>query len=97
MVPKINEELDSILQSVIRIELLAFFQANPHTRDTVEGLATRLHRPQHQVKIALNALSALGILEIAGTPKITIYRLCNGDLITNYFKNPQGLTKPLLR
>ncbi|MDD4168890.1 MAG: hypothetical protein PHD36_01280, partial [Desulfotomaculaceae bacterium] len=60
----IHEELDPILQSVIRIELLAFFQANPHTRDTVEGLALRLNRSRRQVEMALHALGALGILEI---------------------------------
>ncbi|WP_347489100.1 hypothetical protein ABDB91_18080 [Desulfoscipio sp. XC116] len=99
MAKKSNEELDSILHSVIRIEILAFFQANPHTRDTADGLALRLHRPRHQVEAALNTLSALGILEIGGTEKVTIYRLRNGDLITNYFKNKrsQGLSKPPLR
>lgn len=87
MVKKINEDLDPILQSVIRIELLTFFQANPHTRDTADGLALRLHRPRSQVEKALHALSALAILEISGTEKITIYRLRNGDLINDYFEN----------
>lgn len=86
MVERMNEELDPILQSVIRIELLAFFQANPHTRDTVDGLALRLHRPGHQVEKALHALRALGILEVSGTRKVTIYRLRNGDLISSYFQ-----------
>lgn len=99
MAQRITEEMDSILHSVLRIELLAFFQANPHTRDTVDGLALRLNRPRHQVEMALNTLSALGILEIGGTKKVTIYRLRNADLITNYFKHkcPKDLTKPPLR
>lgn len=82
----LNEELDLVLQSVIRIELLAFFQTNPHTRDTVDGLALRLHRPQHQIGMALNTLGALGILEIGGTKKVTIYRLSKSDLISDYFR-----------
>lgn len=99
MAQKLNEKMDTIQYSVIRIEILAFFQANPHTRDTVDGLALRLHRPRHQVEVALNTLSALGILEISGTQKVTIYRLRNGDLITNYFKDkcPKGLPKPPLQ
>gem|GEM_PF-1187874 len=83
---RIDEELDPILQSVIRIELLAFFQANPHTRDTVDGLALRLHRPRRQVEMALHALSALGILEVGGNMKVAVYRLRNGDLISSYFQ-----------
>lgn len=83
----LNNETDPILQSVIRIELLAFFQANPHTRDTVDGLALRLHRPRHQVESALNSLTAIGILEIRGTKELTIYRLRKGNLISDYFKD----------
>ncbi|BAF58932.1 hypothetical protein PTH_0751 [Pelotomaculum thermopropionicum SI] len=86
---KINEELDQILQSVVRIELLTFFQANPHTRDTADGLALRLHRPRHQVEMALNALSALGILEMSSR-RVTIYRLRNSDLITSYLQEQAG-------
>lgn len=98
MVDRINEELDPILQSVLRIELLAFFQANPHTRDTVDGLALRLHRPRHQVEMALHDLGALGIIEI-GTKKTTIYRLRNGDLVSSYFQEQcgKGFSKPPLR
>ncbi|MDD3654949.1 MAG: hypothetical protein PHO01_12380 [Desulfotomaculaceae bacterium] len=94
----INEEFDPILQSIIRIELLAFFQANPHTRDTAKGLALRLNRSRHQVEVALHALSALGILEI-GTKKLTIYRLRNSKLISDYFQeqSEQGFSAPLSR
>ncbi|OPX87144.1 MAG: hypothetical protein A4E53_02604 [Pelotomaculum sp. PtaB.Bin104] len=95
MSENIHEELDPILQSIIRIEMLAFFQANPHTRDTVEGLALRLNRSRYQVKMALHALSALGILEM-GAKKLTIYRLRNGGLISRYFQEhcEQGFSEP---
>lgn len=86
MAERINGKLNPILPSVLRIELLTFFQANPHTRDTVDGLALRLHRPSSQVKEALKALSALGILEMSDNGKVTIYRLHNGDLISKYFQ-----------
>jgi hypothetical protein len=82
----LTEELDQVLQSIIRIELLAFFQANPHTRDTVAGLALRLHRSQYQVEMALNTLGAIGIIEIGGTKKVAIYRLSNSDLVSGYFQ-----------
>jgi len=82
----LTEELDQVLQSIITIDLLAFFQANPHTRDTVEGLALRLHRAQHPVELALNTLCAIGILEIGGTKRINIYHLRNSDLVSGYFQ-----------
>ena len=31
-----------------KIEILAFYQKNPHTRDTAEGLADRLSWIRHQ-------------------------------------------------
>ncbi|MDD4238099.1 MAG: hypothetical protein PHT62_06040 [Desulfotomaculaceae bacterium] len=80
----LTDEFDQVLQSIIGIELLTFFQANPHTRDTVDGLALRLHRPQHQVEMALNTLCAIGILEIGGTKKVNIYHLSNRDLVSGY-------------
>jgi hypothetical protein len=95
----LNEELDQVLQSIIRIELLTFFQANPHTRDTIDGLALRLHRTQHQVEIALNTLCAIGILEIGGSKNITIYRLSNGCLINSYVQDQceRNFIEPPLR
>lgn len=80
------DEFDQVMQSIIGIELLTFFQANPHTRDTVDGLALRLHRSQNQVELALNTLCAIGILEIGGTKKVNIYRLSNTDLANDYFQ-----------
>ncbi|KAF1085033.1 hypothetical protein SPSYN_01169 [Sporotomaculum syntrophicum] len=85
MTSDLDQTTDPVTLSILRIELLTFFQANPHTRDTADGLALRLHRPKHEIEIALTTLSALGIVEIGGTEKTTIYRLRNGDLINNYF------------
>ncbi|TEB16441.1 hypothetical protein Psfp_01269 [Pelotomaculum sp. FP] len=82
----LTDEFDQVLQSIIRIELLTFFQANPHTRDTVDGLALRLHRSQHQVELALNTLCAIGILEIGGTKKVNIYYLSNSNMVSVYFQ-----------
>ncbi len=87
MTSELDQAPNAITISILRIELLTFFQANPHTRDTADGLALRLHRPKHEVEMALTTLSALGIVEIGGTEKMTIYRLRNGDLINNYFKD----------
>lgn len=91
---RVREDHDPILQSIIRIELLDFFQANPHTRDTVSGLATRLHRPSQQVEMAADALAALGILEMGGSRKITVYSLKHGEMIDGYFKEKKLRVSP---
>ena len=42
--PLSEQQTNQVQESMVRIDLLAFFQANPHTVDTVDGLARRLHR-----------------------------------------------------
>lgn len=77
-----NHPEDPVISSIVRLELLAFFQANPYTRDTVKGLSTRLHRPIHQIQEAAVSLAALGILVTSGN-KHTVYRLKHGDSLTS--------------
>lgn len=61
--------------SIVRIDLLTFFQANPHTRDTITGLAKRLHRSLQEVASATDALFRIGILEKKEGGSYTVYRL----------------------
>jgi len=75
--------------SIIRIELLTFFQSNPHTRDTAAGLARRLHRPPEDVEAAAAMLAKIGILDKNGSGPYTVYRLRHGELIRAYFENCQ--------
>ncbi|MGB9804510.1 hypothetical protein [Desulfofundulus sp.] len=76
-----DEQVDPVLLSMVRIEVLAFFQANPYTRDTIEGLARRLHRPLPAVSLAVSSLAALGILVgHQGSGSVT-YRLKHGESI----------------
>ncbi|RKO66678.1 hypothetical protein [Desulfofundulus salinus] len=77
-----TEQVDPVLLSMVRIELLAFFRANPYTRDTIEGLARRLHRPLSAVSLAVSSLVALGILVGHQGSGAAIYRLKHGEFIT---------------
>ncbi len=79
-------EKGGVRGSIIRIELLTFFQANPHTRDTAAGLARRLHRPLEDVAAAAAMLAKIGILEKNGSGPYTVYRLRHGELIRAYFE-----------
>lgn len=65
---------DELNGAVVRINLLAFFHANPYTRDTAAGLARRINRDPKAVKQALKHLEQrqvissqlLGSLEVYG-------------------------------
>ncbi len=81
--PPTEQQVDPILLSMVRLELLAFFQANPYTRDTVEGLARRLHRPIPVIALAASSLAALGILASYQGSNITIYGLKTGQFPAN--------------
>ncbi len=80
-------ENGGVRESIVRIELLTFFQANPHTRDTAAGLARRLHRPLEDVAAAAAALARIGILDQNGSGPYVVYRLRHGELIRAYFEN----------
>jgi len=70
----------------VHLELLTFFQTNPHTRDTVEGLARRLHRPVEEVAAAVEVLMKAGFLEKSGSGSSLVYSLRRGGLIRTYFE-----------
>ncbi len=51
-------------RNLIGLDVALFFQANPQTFDTPEGLARRTHRDVAEVKEALERLAACKILEV---------------------------------
>jgi len=68
-----------VRNSVVRIDLLSFFQANPHAIDTAAGFARRLHRPLKDVAAAADALARIGILVKIERGSHTIYHLRSVD------------------
>lgn len=85
-----------VKNSVVRIDLLTFFQANPHTIDTAAGFARRLHRPLTDVTSAAEALAGIGILEKIQRGNYTVYRLRHlGDDAErgNLFEGSRGSDK----
>lgn len=73
-------ENEDARKSVVRIDLLAFFQANPHAMDTAAGFARRLHRPLRDVAAAADALAGVGILEKIERGAHAVYRLRSVEL-----------------
>lgn len=70
-----STETQNIDCAMIKIEILAFFLANPHTRDTLSGFSRRLFINHHLIDEAMEDLVSLGIVERSGNSDKSIYRL----------------------
>ncbi|WP_199615348.1 hypothetical protein [Paenibacillus alkalitolerans] len=58
----------------LRIECTIFFQGNPYSFETEEGLAVRMGRKVEHIKPVLNELVNSSILERTGQGDRAIYR-----------------------
>lgn len=58
----------------LRMECTLFFQENPYTFETAEGLALRLGRKREHIEPILQHLVSLSILEKIGEGDRAIYR-----------------------
>lgn len=70
-----NYDNHSIGNAIIKIEILSFFLANPHTRDTLKGFSMRLFINHQLIAEAMEELIAVGIVEKSGNSERAIYRL----------------------
>ncbi len=58
----------------LHVECTVFFQENPYTFETIEGIAIRLGRHSEDLRPVLDQLVAGEILEIIGDGQQSIYR-----------------------
>jgi hypothetical protein len=58
----------------LQIECTLFFQENPYTFETLEGLAVRLGRNLEDLRPVLDNLVESSILEVIGSGAQSIYR-----------------------
>ena len=65
----------NIGRAIIRIEILSFFLANPHTRDTLKGFSIRLFMNYEMIAEVMEELVEVGIVEKGGYNDKSIYRL----------------------
>lgn len=60
--------------SIVRLELLEFFESNPHAWETADDLARKIGRDPGSVQEALDGLRELGILSAHGAHPPHRYR-----------------------
>jgi hypothetical protein len=65
----------NLSNAVTKIEILSFFLANPHTRDTLKGFSMRLFMDYRMIAEAMDELVIVGIVEKSGQDDKSIYRL----------------------
>lgn len=65
----------NISNAATKIEILSFFLANPHTRDTLKGFSIRLFIDYQLIAEAMEELVIAGIVEKSGHDDKSIYRL----------------------
>lgn len=65
MDPRLVEFVQSVARDIAGLEVALYFQDNPTTFDTAEGLALRIRRSPEEVSAALERLTAAGVLESA--------------------------------
>lgn len=58
----------------LQIECTLFFQENPYTFETLNGIALRLGRSPEDIKLAIEHLMSISILEMIGEGEQAIYR-----------------------
>jgi hypothetical protein len=66
---------ENISYAITRIEILSFFLANPHTRDTLKGFSNRLFMNCEMIANVMDELVDIGIVEKVGNNEKPIYRL----------------------
>ncbi len=60
---RVRELVEGAMQTVVGLDTALFYQANPHTFDTPEGLAQRIHHGLADIRAAVERLAEAGILE----------------------------------
>ncbi|MEB1807279.1 MAG: hypothetical protein LPK26_08245 [Bacillaceae bacterium] len=73
--------MESFHISPLQVEITIFFQENPYTFETINGLALRLGRKSEDLHFILQQLVDNRILEVIGTGENTIYRYIQPNLI----------------
>jgi hypothetical protein len=63
----------------LQIECTLFFQENPYTFETLDGIALRLGRHREDIRIVIEHLISISILEIIGEGEHAIYRYIQPD------------------
>ena len=96
---RVRDLIENGAQTIVGLDVILFYQANPSTFDTPLGIALRTHRSLNEVEPALERLAEGGILErhTRGDGKYTCYALSKDLTVWNllclvseaYIDNPE--------
>ncbi len=67
--------IERLGRSLLKLDLLRFFNRNPHFRDTSAGIALRVGREKEAVALELYDLYLLGVLEREEVDNTYVYYL----------------------
>lgn len=77
----VQDLLNSICNSIIKIGLVIFFHQNPGALDTAEGLARWVGKKETEVKKAMDELAKTGIIEVFGEGPSAIYSYTQDEVL----------------
>ena len=82
---RVRQFIQETVQTIIGLDIVLFFQANPDTFDTPAGLALRLRRQVAQIEPILVRLAGHGILEVhpRGDGQYQCYALVRSPQVWN--------------
>lgn len=77
MSPEVRAFIAKVANSLVKLEVALFYEANPATSDTPEGISMRTHWHVEDVRVALRDLAAHGVLEehSLGAGRYVVYSL----------------------
>ena len=77
MKPEVRDLVARCLDSPVKLDIMLFFQANPATTDTPEGVALRIYRSREEVRSALAELAEDALLNAValGRGRYLVYSL----------------------
>ena len=82
---RVRQLIEADVHTVVGLDVVLFFQENPGTFDTVEGVALRTHRGVNEVRPAVERLADRGLLERyqRGEGRYICYALSPGPEVWN--------------
>ena len=60
---RVRQFIESSAQTIVGLDVALFYQSNPNTFDTADGVALRTHRSVDEIRPAVERLAEAGVLE----------------------------------
>jgi hypothetical protein len=82
---RVRQLIETHVHTIVGLDVALFYQDNPNTFDTADGVALRTHRAVEEVRPAIQLLTEAGLLEAyqRGDGRYICYGLAPGPEIWN--------------